>query len=86
MYCRLRGSLDWGRDVVRGDVQIRLLGGAEGCFVRLVRFSTDAAIAGTKTGCGRKRWRKEAIDMCYTGAVLPPACVGCGQRGIHVVL
>jgi hypothetical protein len=44
MDCILREGLDWGRVAVRGDVQIRLLGGAEGLVLRFVRFSVEAVM------------------------------------------
>jgi hypothetical protein len=40
----LRAGLDWGRHVVRGDVQTRLFGGAAEVVGRLVRFSDGAMI------------------------------------------
>lgn len=42
MDCMLRAGLDWGKDVVRGDVQTRLFGGAAELVGRLVRFSGAA--------------------------------------------
>jgi hypothetical protein len=44
MDCILLGNLDWGRDAARGDVQIRLFGGADDLVDRFVKLPVEVVI------------------------------------------